>query len=423
MAVREMKDSGIDWIDLIPAHWETKRLQFCLHERNVKNFPIQTKEILSLSVKKGITLYSEREGGGNKAKEDLTAYKVVKTNDIVMNSMNVLEGAVNMSPYDGCVSPVYYIFNSPNFIETCYFNLLFQTKAFQKSLFGLGNGILIKESSEGKYNTIRMRIPIDKLKRVKLPYPPYEEAKKIVSFLSQRVNEIDTLSTNIEKQIETLQEFKKAQITEELNNLEGMCVEVPLWSICQCNLESLPENTKEDLEFDYVDISSVSYGKGITKTEHFTFKDAPSRARRKAQVGDILISTVRTYLRAIARVDEEHADCIFSTGFSVLKPKPHVNGDYLAFLLQTENFIHSVISHSKGVGYPAINSSQLMHLKVHYCNSMETQKNVARNLLRKCKEIDATIEEKQKQLEILSQYKQSLIYEVVTGKKEIECSN
>src|SRR5665648_367512 len=106
---REMKDSGIEWIGEIPDDWDIKSLKVILAERKENNNPIKTDFILSLTMDKGVIPYTEKEGGGNKAKEDLTAYKLAYPNDIVLNSMNVIVGSVGLSKYFGCVSPVYYL--------------------------------------------------------------------------------------------------------------------------------------------------------------------------------------------------------------------------------------------------------------------------------------------------------------------------
>ena len=146
---REMKDSGIEWIGEIPEEWKIKRLKALLVERNQKNDNLKTKFILSLGVNYGVVPYSEKEGGGNKAKENLKDYKVAYPGDIVMNSMNIISGSVGISNYMGCVSPVYYMFYPRNNdVNINYYHYLFQTKAFQRSLVGLGNGILIKENEK-----------------------------------------------------------------------------------------------------------------------------------------------------------------------------------------------------------------------------------------------------------------------------------
>lgn len=161
---REMKNSCIEWIGEIPADWELRKLKVLFLERKEKNDPVQTDFILSLGASYGVVPYSEKEGGGNKAKEDLTDYRIAYPNDIVMNSMNIISGSVGISKYLGCISPVYYIlYPRKNNVDASFYCLLFQTKSFQRSLLGLGNGILMKESSNGTFNTVRMRIPMEKL--------------------------------------------------------------------------------------------------------------------------------------------------------------------------------------------------------------------------------------------------------------------
>ena len=165
--MREMKESGIDWLTTIPKNWEIKRLKQILAERNEKNNPIKSTNLLSLSIERGVFPYSKKTGGGNKAKENFEDYKLTHENDIVLNSMNVVVGAVGLSKYYGCVSPVYYTLYSRNEnYNINYYNNIFQSEAFQKSLWGLGNGIVVKESDIGKLNTIRMRIPMAKYCKV-----------------------------------------------------------------------------------------------------------------------------------------------------------------------------------------------------------------------------------------------------------------
>ena len=210
-----MKDSGIEWIGEIPKDWDLTKIKYSLENRNENNNPIRSKNILSLTAKQGVIPLEEKEGGGNKPKEDYSAYKLAYPNDIVMNSMNVLSGSVGLSKYFGCVSPVYYMLTPINENDDVrYYNYIFQTTVFQKSLLGLGNGILIKESDNGKLNTIRMRIPLDKLGNLLIPTPESSEQRKIADYLDSIIPNINMLSDDIEKQIETLQEYKKSVITE-----------------------------------------------------------------------------------------------------------------------------------------------------------------------------------------------------------------
>ena len=211
--MRATKDSGISWLGESPSDWELKKIKYCLQERVEKNNPVRTTEILSLTAKQGVIPYDQKEGGGNKPKEDVSAYRLAYPGDIVMNSMNILSGSVGLSQYFGCVSPVYYMLRPWKAIEDVrYYNYIFQTTMFQRSLFGLGNGILIKES--GKLNTIRMRIPMDKFGGLFIPVAPIDEQKRIADFLDAKCAEIDALTADIQTQIDTLEQYKRSVITE-----------------------------------------------------------------------------------------------------------------------------------------------------------------------------------------------------------------
>ena len=213
--MRTTKDSGISWLGEYPSGWELKKIKYCLQERVEKNNPIRTTEILSLTAKQGVIPYDQKEGGGNKPKEDVSAYRLAYPGDIVMNSMNILSGSVGLSQYFGCVSPVYYMLRPWKAAEDVrYYNYIFQTTMFQRSLFGLGNGILIKESGNGKLNTIRMRIPMDKFGGLFIPVAPIDEQKRIADFLDAKCAEIDALTADIQTQIDTLEQYKRSVITE-----------------------------------------------------------------------------------------------------------------------------------------------------------------------------------------------------------------
>jgi type I restriction enzyme S subunit len=208
------KDSGVEWLGEIPEGWDVKSIKAIMTERKEKNFPIKTDNILSLTLDRGVIPYAEKGSGGNKAKEDLTAYRLAYPGDIVLNSMNVVVGSVGLSKYFGAVSPVYYMLRPRNaYDDVQYFNAIFQNEAFQKSLVGLGNGILVKKSeSSGKLNTIRMRIPMSKLNMVLMPYPKPQEQKAIAAFLDGKTAGIDQAIALKEKQITLLKERKQILI-------------------------------------------------------------------------------------------------------------------------------------------------------------------------------------------------------------------
>jgi type I restriction enzyme S subunit len=165
----------------------------------------------------------------------------------------------------------------------------------------------------------------------------------------------------------------------------------PLWGLCTLNDEALSEKTDPLLAFDYVDISNVSEGSISDDLERVTFASAPSRARRIARDGDVIVSTVRTYLRAIAQVEKAERQRIYSTGFAVLRPDTIVTDPrYVAYVLGSDQVMDEIVATSVGVSYPAIQGSALHRIRVPH-HDLATQKRIADYLDRETGEIDAMI--------------------------------
>lgn len=187
---------------------------------------------------------------------------------------------------------------------------------------------------------------------------------------------------------------------------------VPIKAIASCNDDVLGESTAEDYEIEYVEISGVNSDRGITETTTIPFGQAPSRARRIVKDGDVLISTVRTYLRAIAPVKEPPENLIVSTGFAVIRPRSG-SPDFLGYLFHTEYLISEVIARSVGVSYPAINSSELMRLFVPI-PPLPEQRTIAAFLDHETGKIDALVAEQEKLIGLLKEKRQAVISHAVT---------
>jgi len=178
------------------------------------------------------------------------------------------------------------------------------------------------------------------------------------------------------------------------------------------NDEALPETTDPDYEFHYVDIGNVDGAKGIVSTETYSFENAPSRARRVVRDGDTIVSTVRTYLRAIAAIREPEDDLIVSTGFAVVRPRG-IDPDYLSYALRSPFFVETVVSRSTGVSYPAINAPEIGTIPIPI-PAAEEQRAIAAFLDRRTQRIDALIEKKERQIELLQEKRTALISHAVT---------
>ena len=188
----------------------------------------------------------------------------------------------------------------------------------------------------------------------------------------------------------------------------------PLKYLARFNPEVLPEDTDPDFEFNYIDIGGVTLEEGVRHKEAMRFESAPSRARKPVRAGDVIVSTVRTYLKAVARIDETHNGAIVSTGFAVLRPSAEVDAGYLYRLCQANAFVSDVEARSTGVSYPAINPSTLATIKVPFPD-LAAQKAIAAFLDRETARIDKLIAKKQRHVELLHKRAKQAVAELVTG--------
>lgn len=187
---------------------------------------------------------------------------------------------------------------------------------------------------------------------------------------------------------------------------------IPLKYLVSYNDEVLSENTDDEFEFDYIEIGSVQYGRGIICTEHIKFKNAPSRARRIVRKDDIIVSTVRTYLKAVATIPACNNALIASTGFIVIRPHK-ILPRFMNYALLSESFISLVESHSTGISYPAINSIDVVKFKIPVpCRS--EQERIAAFLDAECAEIDTVLEKTRASIEEYKKLKQAVITQAVT---------
>ena len=191
----------------------------------------------------------------------------------------------------------------------------------------------------------------------------------------------------------------------------------PLKRCCHVNPAVLPEATDPDWEFDYIDIGSVSLSEGVTRKERMRFSASPSRARQPVSEGDVLVATVRTYLKAIAAIQESDAPQVASTGFAVLRAREETEPRFLYRIVQSNPFVEQVVAQSVGVSYPAINPSTLSNIKIPLPD-IETQTAIADFLDRETARIDRLIEKKHRLVELLGEKRSTMIASAVTPAKD-----
>jgi len=191
---------------------------------------------------------------------------------------------------------------------------------------------------------------------------------------------------------------------------------MPLKHAVAMNPEVLPETTPPETEIEYVDISTLETGSvEALSPKPLTFGEAPSRARRVLRSGDTILSTVRTYLRAVATFPRVEGNLVASTGFAVLRPNGTLLPRFAYWAALSEPFVNAIVAHSEGVSYPAISPSVLgaLHLPVP---PVHEQEHIANFLDEQTARIDALIAEKTELAERLAELAQSTIANEILGR-------
>lgn len=430
---RKMKDSGVEWIGMIPDGWNVGRLGAVLADRNESNNPVKTDVILSLTNDRGVILYADKGNQGNKSKDDITQYKLAYPNDIVLNSMNVVIGSVGLSPYFGAVSPVYYMLYPRNDKTTSirFFDYIFQTTVFQQSLRGYGNGIM----------EIRMRIQMQKLKTVMLAYPSKEEQERIVRILDAKCASIDDVIAKTTESIEEYKKLKQAVITEAVT--KGVRGKRPMkdsdvdwigqipkeWDVvalrylgqCQNGISKGAEFFGSGYPFvSYSDVyKNIELPKSVDGLVQSTDEE---RERYSVKRGDIFFTRTSETIEEIGFTSVCTKDIENATfaGF-LIRVRPiddSLNPDYAKYYFRSDIHRRYFVKEMIIVIRASLGQELLKKLPV-LLPSKEEQREIADYLDSKCAAIDTLISKKQQFIDELTAYKKSLIYEFVTGKKEV----
>ena len=414
------RDSSVPWIGAVPKHWQIRRLGSLLRERGETNSDGQENRVLSVLSGTGVIPYAEKGNVGNKKSEDITRYKIVKLNDIVVNSMNVIIGSVGLSRYLGCLSPVYYVLTRRSVYDNPrYLDALFQVTPFQKSLVRIGSGILAH----------RMRIPMTLLKCENFPYPPHDEQTAIVCFLDHIDQKIQRLISAKQKLATLLEEQKIAMIHHTVTR--GLDSTVRLvhsgaewignvpehWKIAR--LKSLMGNVVErahergstDL---YVAMEHVESWTG--RLVHADFDAVFESQVKRFRSGDILFGKLRPYLAKVTRPAQSGV-CVGE--FLVLRHiHSNIDPKYMEWLLRSKPIIDEINRSTVGAKMPRVDWSFMGRLVVAV-PPLSEQSDIAAFLDRTAADLDAAVISVRREVSLLREYRTRLISDVVTGKLDV----
>lgn len=416
--MREMKDSGLKWLGNVPIDWKVERLQWHLFELNVKNNPIRTTDVLSLTNKRGVIPYEEKGAQGNISKENYNEYHLAYPDTIVANSMNILIGSVGYSNYYGCVSPVYYVFKEKENNDLHFINYIMQTTQFQKELRKYANGIL----------EIRLRVSSSDILKRFAAFPCYEEQKAIASFLDKECAKIDEIMADVQSQIDALEDYKKSVISEAVT--KGLNPDAELKDSGINYIGTIPAHWKTDKGkyiFTYVQ-KPVREDDGVITC--FRDGEVTLRSNRREEgftisekeigyqgidVGDLIVHGMDGFAGSIGISDSRGKA---SPVLNVLETKH--NKRYFMYFLRNMAYRGVFIALSTGIRVRTCDTNWGKLREISYALPPKgEQDDIAAFIDMKCSDIDSVIADKKSQIETLEEYKKSLIYEYVTGKKEV----
>ena len=199
----ETKHSGIASIGEVPAHWKTYRIKSLLSLRSEKNSG--DRDLLSVYLDKGVISYNDSDGMQvHKPSADLSNYQNVHVGDFVLNNQQAWRGSVGVSKYDGIISPAYFVFSLSGKCDPDYMNFLLRD----------GSMVQQYEIASRGVETIQRNLYLLWFYESLVALPPMDEQKAIADFLNAKCAGIDALTTDIQAQIDTLEQYKRSIITE-----------------------------------------------------------------------------------------------------------------------------------------------------------------------------------------------------------------
>lgn len=410
------KDSGIAWIGEIPEHWNLALVKSIFNRRTKKNNPILTEERLSLSIEKGVTLYSEKTTNLDRFKEDFTQYQIAYPNDIVLNSMNMIVGAIGISHYLGCVSPVYYVIAPKDKnINVNYYGYLLNNFRIRNLYHALGEGIYAIDRGEGRINTCRLKVSYDKFGSIIVPIPSINEQLSIATYLDQKCSKIDELITLQEEMITKLQNYKQSVITEAVT--KGLDKNVPLKDSGIEWIGEFPEHWKV-VKIKY--LAKIKSGDSISSNEIiqegiyevYGGNGLMGYCNKKNVNGfNIIIGRVGALCGNVRLISESK---YITDNALILNCFDNALYPYMYIMLKAANLNNLNTSNAQ----PLITGSKVLNVSLPI-PPLSEQQSITDYLDRKCSEIDELISIKQQKIEKLKDYKKSLIFECVTGKRKV----
>lgn len=424
--MREMKDSGIGWIGAIPSDWELTKIGSVYDERNIK---VSDEDYPPLSVtKQGVVPQLETaaktDNGDNR--------KLICKNDFVINSRSDRRGSCGISEYEGSCSLINTVLMPQRHMCNCYYGYVFKSDLFADEYYRWGHGI-VDDLWSTKWSD---------MKNIYIPMPELAEQEHRADYLDSKCSKIDEIIAKQERIIEKLKEYKLSVITEavtkglesdlgvkdsgdsEIGLISKNSVVMKLKYLC---------NTQGRIGFKgYTTADLVDEGEGaitlgashmnngvidLTNPVYISWEKYYESPEIMVNQGDILIVQRGSTIGKTAIVDKDYGKVTINPSL-VLMNKIRINNKYLLYALSARYIVNQIELIGTNTAIPMISQKQINELKV-VVPPKEEQDRIKEYLDSVCRDIDYKILKFETLILKLQAYKKSLIYEVVTGKKEV----
>ena len=411
---RTMKDSGIEWVGQIPEEWDIAKISSLYSLRNTK---VSDKDYPPLSVTmQGILPQLDTAAKSN----DHDNRKLVKKGDFAINSRSDRRGSCGISELDGSVSLINTVLKPNRQMNNRYYNWLFHTSLFADEFYKWGHGIV-----DDLWTTTWQD-----MRKIAVPYPCIDDQKRIATFLDSKCAEIDALSEDIQSEIDTLEAYKRSVITEAVT--KGLDKNVPMKDSGMPWIGTVPkhwriEKVKYHLQRNEPrnpgnqQVLSVYREYGVipkdSRDDNHNVTSEDTSKYKYVRPGDLAINKMKAWQGSMGVSEYEGvvspAYFIYRFTDSLLIPK------YLHYLFRScykdefRRISGGIREGQWDLSPEAFNNTMLL------LPPLDEQAVIIKYISEKVTEIETVIDQKQEQLTILADYKKSIIYEYVTGKKEV----
>lgn len=416
--MRKMKDSGVEWLGEVPAEWRVTPVKHLFFISKV----IAGKtgyDVLSIT-QRGLKVKDIKSGEGQLA-ADYSHYQIVEPGDFAMNHMDLLTGWIDLSDMTGVTSPDYRVFKSRiGEMNKRYYLRVFQHCYSARVFYGLCKGV----SSKGRY-----RLPADAFNALRIPVPPLDEQLRIADYLDEKCAEIDRAVSAAEQSIEEYKTYKKSVVFQAVT--KGLDADIPMKDSGVEWLGKMPAGWElhrakhlfkltNDRGNDDLTLLAATQKYGMWPQDRLEgvvrVKDDTDLSKfRTVHKNDYVIS-LRSFQGGFERSDFEGVCSPAYQTFCAIRP---IDYQYFKYLFKSPSFIDHMNSLTLGIREGKTIKFDDFATQALGVPPLDEQHRIADFLDEKCFEIDLAIDAKQAIVADLKTFKQSLIYEVVTGKREV----